>query len=130
MAEEPRKNIKVNGKDSRIIHDSEHSTIVAADEVGPGGAYHEYLIVPRCLNPNSLCRINFQNGGVADVGRNGLHNEDLLRVVIHRLQCFQAGPFACSANQFALEYIQHGLEALEQRTAERKARGVEGQSKL
>lgn len=105
------------------------STIVTADDApGNGGAHHHYSV---STNPGwgistVMATLNFQNGGVAEVGINGIQIEDLLAISAHRLQCFQAGPFACIQNQSALESINHALATLDARTAERKARNVEG----
>lgn len=107
------------------------STIVTADDApGNGGAHHEYSIAtnptPELGASYQLATLRFQNGGVAEVGVNGIQVEDLLAVSAHRLACFQAGPFACEPNQVALDSINTALNALDSRTAERKARNVEG----
>lgn len=105
------------------------STIVTADDApGNGGAHHHYTV---STNPGwgvstVMTTLNFQNGGVAEVGINGIQIEDLLAISAHRLQCFQAGPFACIQNQSAMESINHALSVLDARTADRKARNVEG----
>lgn len=107
------------------------STIVTADDApGNGGAHHEYSIStvhdPELNSSFKIAVLRFQNGGVAEVGVNGIQIEDLLAMSAHRLECFQAGPFACIQNQSALESIKHALATLDARTADRKARNVEG----
>ena len=76
--------------------------VVSNDDVGPGGAYHEYYI---CRSePNSdtpageFGHVKIQNGPVKESGVNGCHNEDLIAIVIDRLQCFQSGEFSCREN--------------------------------
>lgn len=105
--------------------------ITVIDEPGHGGACHEYLITgfdpPR--GQRVLAAINFQNGPVKEFGINGCQIEDLLAVNIHRLECFQAGPFSNPKNQEALEHCRSALKALQHRTLERLSRGVEGRSK-
>lgn len=104
-------------------------TVEATDEPGNGGAHHKYVIYdanePSAMEPH---RISFQNGGIAEHGINGITNEILLEIVKHRLNCFQAGPFACDANAVAVSQVKAALITLYERTAERRARGVEGKS--
>jgi hypothetical protein len=58
----------------------------------------------------------------------GTTNEEVLNVLIDRLQSLQA-KFPCKENAVALTHIETGLLWLEKRTANRKARGVEGMAK-
>ena len=95
--------------------------IEVLDEPGQGGANHEYVIAFDGED---------QNGPIKEYGVNGVTQETLLAVVIDRLRNFQAGPFACAANAMALHHIEAALELLQQRTKDRIARGVEGQTKL
>lgn len=55
----------------------------------------------------------------------GTTNEELLKVLIDRLGSMQA-KFPCRENAIATTHIETALLWLEKRTADRKARGVEG----
>lgn len=57
--------------------------------------------------------------------RDGTTNEELLRVLIDRMHSLQA-KFPCRENAIATTHFETGLLWLEKRTADRKARGVEG----
>ncbi len=70
--------------------------------------------------------LDFQHDTIPAVGVQGWTIEAVLAVAIDRLEGFQAGEFACASNQEALEHCRAALARLEARTAERKARGVEG----
>lgn len=72
-------------------------------------------------------RIEFQNGPIREVGVNGLTNEALLSILIHRLK-FLDSKFPCLENQLAIEGCEKAFDALEERTLARIARGVEGKS--
>lgn len=109
---------KVNGLNDALA-------INVLDEPGAGGACHEYRIVLES-NTNVNCRISFQNGPIKESGYNGISGEALLAVVRDRLECFQAGPYAATDNQEALDHIVAAMEALHRRTKERVSRGVEG----
>lgn len=103
------------------------------DEPGAGGACHEYHIaeiVPNDCIPHKLGDIKFQKGPVQESGVNGCFQEDLIAIVIDRLQCFQAGDFACRENEKALTKLEEALHWLNHRTNDRQARGVEGKSEL
>lgn len=97
--------------------------IRVTDEPGAGGANHHYVIdLPYAVSTE----VFFQNGPVSENGVNGVTQEVLLAIVIDRLRCFQAGPFACRENAVALTHIETGMMWLQQRTRDRIARNVEG----
>lgn len=108
------------------------------DEAGAGGAHHHYLVegfeyatnpavadIPSIAHDNSV-DVVFQNGPISEVGVNGITHEVLLAIMIHRLECFQAGPYACRENALALTKLQEAQMWLLERTRGRMARGVEG----
>ena len=99
--------------------------ITVVDEPGAGGACHHYAID---LDEYTGTDIFFQNGPIAETGRNGITQEALLAVVIDRLRCFQAGPYSCRENAIALTKIEEAMHWLQSRTRARMARGVEGTS--
>jgi len=102
-------------------------SVYAIDDVGPGGAHHEYFIEHH--NKGSIkCGtiISFQKGAVQEHGTNGLTNEALLAVVRHRFESFQEGPFACDENSAALIAVCKAMHALEVRTDRRRKAGLEG----
>jgi len=110
------------------------TTIEVLDEPGQGGSCHEYriLTIPETdEEPIAIVgQISFQNGPVKEFGVNGCHQEDLLAIVIDRLESFQAGPYKCRENALALTKIQEAMHWLNHRTADRQARGVEGTNVL
>jgi len=112
---------------------------MVADEPGEGGACHEYRVRPIPINPpedpamattTDFVRVSFQNGPVKENGVNGCHQEDLLAIVIDRLQSFQNGKWACRENALALTKIQEAMHWLNHRTQSRIKRGVEGTNTL
>ena len=107
------------------IHEDDHIEVLVMDEPGSGGACHEYLIV--CKNDNEkLGDASFQNGGIAKNGVNGITNEALIAILMHRLNGFQSGDFPCFENDIALHGLSIAGRILRSRTDERKQRGVEG----
>ena len=116
-----------------IIHQDDHIEVHCLDEKGAGGAHHKYSIVQKEVDAEKggkleLGLIEFQNGGIADNGVNGLTNEALLAIVAHRLDCFNTGPFPCRENAIAKTHVETALLWLEKRTKDRKVRGVEGKA--
>ena len=102
-------------------------TIEVLDAPGAGGAPHEYALsytTDDGQRPTYV--LHFQHGGIAERGVTGITNEALLAVLIDRLAGFQAGPFPSDTNASALEHCRQALMALQERTRERLARGVEG----
>ena len=112
-------------------------TITVLDEPGSGGAHHLYRVTgfskdnPGGKGPlaGGAVTIAFQNGPIAEAGVNGLTHEVLLEILIDRLKCFQAGPFANGYNASALLNLEAAQLDLQARTLERMSRGVEGTHK-
>ena len=82
-----------------------------ANFMGPGGREFGWL--------------QFQSGPIGEVGVNGIQQEDLIQVVIARLEALN-GLFPCEENAAALYHLRAALGALEDRTRKRQAQGVEG----
>jgi hypothetical protein len=113
-----------------IDANNEETKINVLDNPGEGNACHNYIISKIDNNDEDIfCKINFQNGPIKENGVNGCQNEDLLSIVIHRLDGFQAGEFRCRENAIALTKIQEALHWLNHRTTDRKNRNVEGTNK-
>lgn len=102
--------------------------VYAIDEKENGGANHEYLIsIDRGLQVPIEVKIQMQNGARKDENTiNGIIDSDLLEIVRHRLQCFQAGPFASEYNAKALEYLEMTLMYMNRRVEDRIERNVLG----
>ena len=83
---------------------------------------HEYQILSGPLTTT----LNFQQGGVAQKGVNGITNEALIAVLQHRIG-FLNRIFPCPENFKAIDHLQSALDQLELRTARRMTRGVESQ---
>ena len=67
----------------------------------------------------------FQRGPVKEQDVNGLTNEALLAILIHRTK-FLDSKFGCDENKRAIQHMEEALVNLEVRTARRMVRGVEG----
>lgn len=103
--------------------------VIVIDEPGYGGAHHEYRVVTvnDPAGEATAARVSFQNGPVKEFGVNGCHQEDLLAIVLDRLESFQqAGEWRCRENALAITKIEEAMHWLNHRTATRVARGVEG----
>jgi hypothetical protein len=113
-----------------VLRKGKYTEICVCDEKGAGNANHAYVISSLGVNVPTfvLGQVNFQNGPILETGVNGVTNEDLLAIVIHRLQGFQSGDFKCRENAIALTKCEEALLWLEKRTADREKRGVEGKS--
>ena len=74
----------------------------------------------------SIHVLHFQDGVVPEVGRNGMQNEEVLEVLIDRMNWINK-QFPCRENSLALTKLEEALLWLNKRTADRVKRGVEGQ---
>ena len=111
--------------------------VYAADEIGPGGANHRYII----CKEGETCWCDGSNfiGVVADIllqrgprkdknSQHGVIDTDLLEIVRDRMKAFQAGPFASEYNEKALEHIEWALMYLNRRVEDRIERNVLGKN--
>jgi hypothetical protein len=72
--------------------------------------------------------VHFQEGPVKEVGLNGVFNEDLIAMVICRLEHFQRSEWSCRENAVAITKLEEALMWLRKRTVGREKRGVLGTS--
>lgn len=77
-------------------------------------------------NQDVLARIHFQEGAINEHGVNGVCNEDLIAMVICRLESFNQTDFRCRENSMAVTKLEEALLWLRKRTMGREQRGVEG----
>jgi hypothetical protein len=68
--------------------------------------------------------IRFQNGMPPDVGINGVRVEDVIDVLVARLEIFQSGRLACKENQHAITDLMRARDTLILRRKRRQAQGV------
>lgn len=108
------------------------NAVYAADEKGPGGANHIYMIECRAgddpvtsdVNTELIC---FQCGPRNDPDSTaGVLDTDLLEIVRDRLRAFQEGPFKTRENAIALTHIEEALLWMNKRVEDRAERGVLG----
>lgn len=84
---------------------------------------HEYHVL---FGPAAAV-IEFQNGPVAENGVNGLTNEALLSILVHRTKAINK-KFPCRENSIAITNMEQALMWFEKRTADRIERNVEGKN--
>ena len=77
-----------------------------------------------------LADIHFQEGPIKECGVNGVCNEDLINMVIERLEAFQNTEFKCRENAVAITKLEEALLWLRKRTMGREQRGVEGTNEV
>lgn len=107
-----------------------YTTVHAGDERTVGNACHEYFISRKGkleITPaGEFGHVKFQEGPILKSKPNGCYMEDLLAIVIDRLEGFQSGDYPCRENALALTKIQEAVHWLNHRTNDRIERNVEG----
>ena len=79
------------------------------------GAPHSFQVRP-VKDPESLevlTEIHFQEGPIKECGVNGVMNEDLIAMVITRLEHFQKTQFACREKRSSYNQIGRGVVVVE-----------------
>lgn len=100
-------------------------------------APHHFMVVNTGVDCNDtgldvkpLSEVHFQEGSIKECDVNGVHNEDLIAMVITRLEHFQKSDFSCRENALAITKLEEALLWLRKRTMGREVRGVEGAYKV
>ena len=115
------------------IGTNNYTEVYATDDVA-FNANHEYIVVAAPAEgkeiglDNPYAKVNFQKGPIKENGVNGCHNEDLIAIVLDRLQCLNQGDFKCRENSIAITKLEEAMMWLNRRTLDRRSRGVEGTS--
>lgn len=105
-----------------------YTKVYCEDEWKYNAPHH--FTVETANDNNYLCHIDFQEGPIKECGVNGVANEDLLLMVLTRLEAFQHSEYQCRENYEAIIAINEAIDSLRRRTNKREARGVEGTSKI
>lgn len=107
-----------------------HYSVYTLDNDTPG---HDYEIHHRknteTGRQENVQTIKFQNGPLLSNPVNGLTNESLLEVLIHRTTILNNN-FPCKENEEAIQHMTNALNALRERTRNRQQRGAEGKNEI
>lgn len=76
--------------------------------------------------PYLVGTVHFQEGAIKEHGVNGVCNEDLIAMVICRLEHFNKSEFSSRDNAMTITKLEEALLWLRKRTMGREQRGVEG----
>lgn len=87
---------------------------------------HRFQVVKADGTDEVIADIHFQEGPIKECGVNGVNNEDLINMVVRRLQSFQDSEFKCKENACAITKLEEVLLWLRKRTMGGEQRGVEG----
>ena len=119
-------------KMKKLEHDllTDKYTTVLHEEEFRFNAPHTFTVVASDDPENVIQRIHFQEGPIKENGINGVNNEDLIAMVLCRLQHFQNSEYACRENALAITKLEEALLWLRKRTMGREKRGVEGTSQI
>lgn len=83
---------------------------------------NDIIAIPK----NQYIYIKFQEGAIQENGVNGTQIEDVINVLIERLEGFQKGDFSCRENALAITKLEEARMWLNERTRKRKEKGIEG----
>lgn len=89
-------------------------------------APHHFQVRPSGDSLEILTEVDFQEGPCKECGVNGVGNEDLIVMVITRLEHFQKSGFSCRENAVAITKLEEALLWLRKRTMGREKKGIDG----
>lgn len=105
------------------------NTILKSSSDKAYNAYNEYAVISNNTG-EIVAEVKFQEGPIKEVGVNGVSNEDLILMVIDRLESFQDSEYKCEENEAAIANLYGAILNLQSRTKKREQRGVEGTSNV
>ncbi len=109
------------------IGSKKYTRVVATDEKEFNANHFFVVETTNQTRPTAIVgQVQFQKGPIKEAGVNGVMNEDLIAMVIDRLQSFQESEFKCRENAVAITKLEEALMWLRKRTQDREDRGVEG----
>jgi hypothetical protein len=109
---------------------SEKYTQVFACDEKEFNANHHYSVSTTKEPSTIVGEVKFQKGAIKENGVNGVMNEDLIAMVIDRLESFQQSDYKCRENALAITKLEEALLWLRKRTLDREARNIEGTSAI
>jgi hypothetical protein len=143
LLQEPNDGVNVTGFIGREIVDHKNNrfnreciNVVTADLRASDNAHHRYKIFVNRdgQSSNEPPRITihevelvFQNGGLKEVGPNGITDQALLAVILDRVRSFNDGQYRCRENSLVITKLEEALMWMEKRSNDRSHRGVEGE---
>lgn len=117
----------------RLKHDlltSKYTKVYHEEEYNYNAPHHFDVTSIKNVNGEDeemiLQNIHFQEGPIKECGVNGVMNEDLIAMVICRLEHFNQSEFRCRENSMAITKLEEALLWLRKRTMGRENRNVEG----
>ena len=112
----------------RSLYNNTNTSIECEDNWKYNAPHH--FIVKNALNGEVINKIDFQEGPIKEVGINGITEEDLLLMIIARLESFQCSEFKCTENEEAIVALREALISMNYRRIKRIKRGVEGTNNI
>lgn len=102
------------------------------DEPNPiSNGHHSYTIYHGLNQDETKTVIQFQDGPRAEEGSiGGVLDGDLIEIVKHRQESFQAGKFHCPENEEVIKHLTLALMYMNKRAEERAERNVLGKHKV
>lgn len=109
-----------------VYIDSENRYVEVANNGLEYTGQHYKIVMPAVNGDDpEVIELSFQAGSIAEAGVNGLTNECLLAVLIHRMKILNR-TLPCEENNRAIGHLEDALANLEVRTQRRRLRRVEG----
>ena len=105
IATEELENDLLTTKYTKVFHEDEDEMV--------NGAPHHFEV----WNATHLVgHVDFQKGAIQEAGVNGVMNEDLIAMVITRLEHFNKTKFSCKENAVAITKLEEAMLWLRKRT--------------
>ena len=114
-----RECVEVKTADLRATDGAHHAYTISV--------YQDYTTGMDGAAPVEEVTLNFQNGGLKEVGANGITDQALIAIALDRVRSFNEGQFRCRENSMIITKLEEAMMWMEKRSNDRARRGVEGE---
>lgn len=97
-----------------------YTYVTGESALGSDNPTNHVFEVHRTYDDKVVSRVNFHSGNFSVESINGLLNEDLVIMLIDRLESFQKSKLKCRENENALQHLNEALFWLNQRQINKK----------
>lgn len=115
--------LQLNDTAERKVSIEKYETTLNDDKYTEHDLYH--VCIEKDGETEHAYGVTFQKGTIPVFGRNGMMMEELIEIIIDRIETLN-GKFQSDYNEQAITHLKGALSSLEQRTRDRIARDVEG----
>ena len=101
--------------------EDKYTYVMGESSLGNDNPTNHTFEIRRTYDDALLSKIKFHSGSFSPTELNGILNEDLLNILINRVESFQKSKLKCRENENALQHLYEALFWLNQRQSKKSS---------